>query len=484
VSMTPAPVSPTWRFSGVGLSAKLLILTSLFVLLAEVLIFVPSVANFRRTWLNDRIAAAQVAALVLEGAPREGLPEGIEMQLLDGVGAQAIAVRVAGTRRLLARDEMPMEVGRTVDLRGVSAWESIMQAFTVLLYPVKEPIRIIDAGMGRADFVEIVIDERPLRRAMLAFSRNILLLSLFISGITASLVYLALHVMIVRPVRRLAHGIAAFEADPENPARIIHASGRKDELGEAEAALSRMQVTLAGEFRRKTHLAALGLAVSKINHDLRNMLAAAQLWSDRLTDSTDPLVKRFAPRLIGTLDRAIVFCQSTLSYGKASEAEPVLRQIRLRSFLDDVAALLGISDSESNITFDNRVDAGFVIIADPDQMNRVFTNLIRNAAQALGQDSAEHAGNAIEMPRITTTAEKRHDGSAIIIADNGPGIPAQAKAHLFEAFQGSVGVGGTGLGLAIAAELVRLHGGQIVLEENGSGARFVITFPHSAQGRA
>jgi signal transduction histidine kinase len=465
------------RASLFGLSAKLLVLTIMFVMLAEILIFVPSIANFRRNWLNDRISAAQVAALVLEGSPREGLPEGIEQQLLEGVGAQVIAVRIAGTRRLLARDDMPAEVSRTVDLRATSGWDAIMQAFMVMLNPVKEPIRVIDAGMGRADFVEIIIDERPLRRAMLAFSRNILLLSLFISAITASLVYLALHWMIVRPVRRLAGDIAAFEADPENAALIIKPTGRADEIGEAEAALSRMQGTLAGEFRRKAHLAALGLAVSKINHDLRNMLAAAQLWSDRLTDSSDPQVKRFAPRLIGTLDRAISFCQSTLSYGKAAEAVPKLRIIRLRSFVDEVAMLIGLSADATHIAFDNTIDHSFVISADPDQIMRVFTNLLRNAMQVL---AAQQDG----FPCITVAAERYSDGALVSVADNGPGVPVQAKAHLFEAFQGSATPGGSGLGLAIAAELVALHGGRITLDDTAVGARFVITLPENGGGRA
>ncbi len=470
------PVASASRTGLFGLSAKLLVLTIMFVMLAEILIFVPSIANFRRNWLNDRISAAQVAALVLEGSPREGLPEGIEQQLLDGVGAQVIAVRIARTRRILARDDMPAEVSRTVDLRATSGWDAIMQAFMVMLNPVKEPIRIIDAGMGRADFVEIIIDERPLRRAMLAFSRNILLLSLFISAITASLVYLALHWMIVRPVRRLAGDIAAFEADPENAALIIKPTGRSDEIGEAEAALSRMQGTLAGEFRRKAHLAALGLAVSKINHDLRNMLAAAQLWSDRLTDSSDPQVKRFAPRLIGTLDRAISFCQSTLSYGKAAEEAPKLRIIRLRSFVDEVAMLIGLSGDTSPIAFDNRIDPGFVISVDADQMSRVFTNLMRNAMQVL-------AAQQDHVSRITLDAHRRDGASVITVADNGPGVPEQAKAHLFEAFQGSVRAGGTGLGLAIASELVTLHGGKIMLADTAQGACFVITLPETNGGR-
>ena len=472
--------SRSWRFS---LSTKLLMLTVIFVMLAEVLIYVPSVANFRRNWLNDRLAAAQVAVLVLEGAPREGLPEGLENRLLSGVWAEAIAARVGGARRLLSRDAMPPEVSRTVDLRDAKAMTMIMDAFEVLLKPTDKPIRVIGEAMGAADFVEIIIDEAPLRKAMLDFSRNILLLSLLISGLTALLVYLALRWLIVRPVQRLAANIMAFETDPENPQHVITPSDRADEIGEAELALARMETTLADEFRQKKHLAALGLAISKINHDLRNMLAAAQLLSDRMTDSTDPKVRRFAPKLIGTLDRAIAFCQATLAYGRAAEAPPVLRQINLRQLLAEVAELAGLGEG-SGVVFDNRIPAGMTCEADPDHLFRVMLNIARNAVQALTQ-----AGASGGQPRLTVEAwtfENAGARSVIIrLSDNGPGVPAKARSHLFEPFRGGARAGGTGLGLAIANELVRLQGGSITLEVpvgNGDypGASFCVTLPQSA----
>src|SRR5215210_4317288 len=206
---------------GFGLSGRLLVLTILFVMLAEVLIYVPSVANFRRNWLNDRLAAAQVAALVLDAAPAESLPAELQARLLEGVGARAVAIRGGGTRRLLAASDMPAEVARTVDLREVSWLTLIRDAFMVLLWPAERPIRVLGQAMAGADFVEIVLDQQPLRSAMLEFSRNILVLSLVISGITASLVYFALQWVIVRPVRRLARNISGFAGNPEDASRVI-----------------------------------------------------------------------------------------------------------------------------------------------------------------------------------------------------------------------------------------------------------------------
>ncbi|MDJ1157699.1 HAMP domain-containing sensor histidine kinase [Chelatococcus sp. SYSU_G07232] len=454
-----------------GLSARLLVLTVIFVMLAEVLIYVPSVANFRKTWLNDRLAAAQVAALVLEAVPAGGIQPGLEVKLLDGVGAQAVAVKIGGTRRLLAMSDALPEVGRTVDLRD-SRWTTLIaDAFSTLLRADASPIRILGAGMGGADFVELVMDERPLRAAMLTFSRNILILSLAISAITAGLVYLALHVLIVRSVRRLAANVTAFERDPENVQRIIRPSARRDEIGLAERALARMETTLAGELRQKKHLAALGLAVSKVNHDLRNMLASAQLISDRLSQLDDPTVKRFAPKLIATLGRAIDFCQATLAYGRAAEPVPRRKLVKLAPLVRDLGHLIGLGE-DSSIEFAVDVPPDLVVDADPDQLSRVLLNLGRNAVQALTQ-----AGAGGERPQVRVDA--RRDGQAVVIriADNGPGVPAKARERLFEAFQGTTRPGGAGLGLAIAAELIRLHGGSIRLEENGAGASFRLVVP-------
>ncbi|RYE31966.1 MAG: HAMP domain-containing histidine kinase [Hyphomicrobiales bacterium] len=466
-------VSQPRSLTRLGLSAKLLLVTVLFVMLAEVLIYLPSIANFRRNWLHDRIAAAQVAALVLEGAPEDGLPEGSENRLLMGVGARAIAARVGGARRLLSLDSMPPpEVSRSVDLRNLGWMSAIQEALAVLVSPATMPIRVVGEAVGGADFVEIVIDEAPLRRAMLKFSWSLLLISLLITGLTALAVYIALNALIIGPIRRLAANVMEFEADPENPRRIIEPSLRADEIGEAERALARMEATLADELRTKKHLAELGLAVSKINHDLRNMLAAAQLMSDQLIETRDVKIRRFAPRLIATLGRAIDFCQATLAYGRAAEATPTIRDVPLRQLVAEQAEMLGLGDSKQP-RFDNRVPPELSAPCDPDQMARVLTNLMRNAIQALTRAGAE----AGDLPVLTVTAGPENGSVALRIIDNGPGVPERARANLFQAFRGSVTPGGTGLGLAVAAELVRLHGGSITLEPSAAGAVFAVLLP-------
>lgn len=456
-----------------GLSARLLLLTVAFVMLAEVLIYVPSIANFRRNWLNDRLAAAQTAAIVFEAAPEGMIPGGLPERLLNAIGAKAMAVKVAGRRQIIAIDNMQIDIARTVDLREAGALTLIQDAFTTLLALDPTPIRVVGEGMDRAEFVEIVLDEAPLRAAMLGFSRNILLLSLLISGISAGLVYLALHLLIVRPVRRVAERVTAFEANPDDPEQVVAPSDRSDEIGIAERAIARMQRSLSGELRQKKHLAALGLAVSKINHDLRNMLAAAQLISDRLSQLPDPTVQRFAPRLIATLDRAIGFCQATLVYGRAAEPAPQRRRQQVEPLVEDMAISLGLDEPDAPVRLERQIEPGLQIDADADQMARVLLNLGRNAVQALTQAGAVAGAS----PTLTIRAERQRTSTRIVVADNGPGIPAMARDKLFEAFQGSSRPGGTGLGLAIAAEIVRQHAGTITLDDGPGGATFTIVIP-------
>ncbi|HEY8564198.1 MAG TPA: HAMP domain-containing sensor histidine kinase [Beijerinckiaceae bacterium] len=467
----PLPIRQRPRLPAPGLSARLLLLTVAFVMLAEVLIYVPSVANFRRNWLNDRLAAAQVAALVLDAAPAGGLPQEIEQRLLEGVGARAIAVRGGGTRRMLALGgATPPPVDRVVDLRQ-SGWQTLIaDAFATLVSPADKPIRVIGAGMG-VEFVEIVLDEAPLREAMAEFSRNILLLSLLISGITASLVYLALQGAIVRPLRRLIGSITAFTEGPESGSGLIAPSRRRDEIGQAERSLARMEEALAGELRQRRRLADLGLAVSKINHELRNMLTTAQLLTDRLERATDPTVQRVAPRLVATLDRAIAFCEATLSYGRAAEPPPQRQRLPLEPLVEELADLTGLAPGAA-IRFAAEVPEGLVVDADPDQLTRILVNLVRNAVQALSQ-----AGASEGEPIVILRAARQGRVATIEVADNGPGVPPRARQSLFSAFQGSARSGGTGLGLPIAAELARLHGGRLALVDTPVGALFRLEIP-------
>ena len=280
-------------------------------------------------------------------------------------------------------------------------------------------MRVVGPAPMGGEYIELIMDEPPLRKAMLRYSVDILLLSLLISGITATLVYLALHYMFVRPMRRITANMTAFRADPENADRVIASSGRADEIGTAERELAAMQTELASMLHQKSRLAALGLAVSKINHDLRNLLASAQLFSDRLARIPDPGVQRFAPKLMHALERAIAFCQSTLSYGRVQEPPPDRKPILVEPLVEEVHETLGLP-ADGPIRWIDAVERGLIVEADHDQLFRILLNLSRNALQALESRAARDPGR--DQIRLTG----RREGAVVVIevSDTGPGHAA------------------------------------------------------------
>ena len=456
-----------------GLAGKLLVLTAAFVMVAEILFFVPAIANFRLAWLSDRLAAAHTAALVLDASPDGMISEDLTRQLLDSVGAQAVAMKKGDSRRLLAFSDMPPETDRVVDTRNISMMRAVMDAFYALFSPAYyDTLRVVGPAPRGAEFIEIIIDARPLRAAMIEFSVSILLLSLAVSAVTGILVYASLLWLFVRPMRSLTARMINFARAPEDPANILAPSNRGDEFGVAERELADMQRELAGALHQKSRLAALGLAVSKINHDLRNLLSPAQLLSDRLAHLADPSVRKLAPKLMATLDRAIAYCEQTLAFGRAQEAPPERRKVDVAALLDEVRDSLDLKDN-TKIGWVPSVERGLTVDADADQLLRVLINLVRNSLQALNA----RAPNDPERDQIRIVG--RREGSVVMlqVSDTGPGLAERARAHLFEPFQGAARRGGTGLGLVIAAELIRAHGGEIRLLEGTIGAAFRITIP-------
>ena len=469
---------------GVGLAARVLGLIVTFVMIAEIAIFIPSIAGFRRSWLANRLAAAYTAALVIEAAPDGLSSETLKQNLLDSVGVRMIVLKTTRASHMLAVADTPPDIDEMDDLRDNAPFAGIASAFRTLL---AEPGRVLDiraaAPMG-ADYIEVAMDEEPLQKALRAYSLNILLLSLAISLFVASLAAIAMSVMVLSPVRRLTGNVIRFAADPEDVSRIITPSGRTDEIGQAEEALADMERALARELREKKRLADLGLAVAKINHDLRNMLTSAQLLSDRLAESSDPVVARNAPKLVATLDRAIRFCRSTLVYGRSVDETPRLARIDLRPVAAD-ALEAAIAGARTMIEPRLEIDGPLIADADAEQMYRVLNNLVRNAVEAL-----DAAGGGLSHPAaILLRGTTDGDDICLRICDTGPGLPETARQNLFIAFQGGARAGGTGLGLAIAADLVRAHKGTIrvmdeELADEWPGARFEIRIPAKSYNSA
>ena len=443
-----------------SLSARLLVLTVLFVMLAEVLIFLPSVARFRETWIADRMTSAHLALLVLESSPHGMISDETAQEILDFIGARGVAAR-HDDMAVSLMTSMPPAVEETVDLAAEGPLTMIAEALSALFREEERIVRIVGPSPRDPEMqLELVMDEAPLNAAILAFGYRILLLSLTISVLTAFMVFLVLRRQLVRPLKRLTWNMVRFRERPEDQSRAIRPSKRSDELGVAERELSAMQTTIREALTQRRHLAALGTAVAKINHDLRGILSSALVVSDRLESSEDPEVRRIAPGLLDAIDRAVALCTRTLNYVGRNETGLDLKAVPLAPAVE--SAGFGLPNGAQ---LSNRVASQVSVFADHDQLARMVGNLLRNAAEA-------------GASRIEVSAEARDGNIVIEIADDGPGLPPRALDNLFKPFEGSARAGGSGLGLSIARELARDHGGDLVLERtDADGTIFVITLP-------
>jgi signal transduction histidine kinase len=451
------------------LSGRFLMLTVIFVMLAEVLIFVPSIARYRADFMLTRLKQAQIAALTQLAAEDMVSPE-LEAELLANAEVYNVVLRRDEVRQLVLSSPVPGDIHDTFDLRMAGPWELIRDAFTVLFDPQNRIVRVIGYPVQEAGtLIEVTMETRPLRDAMLDYGLRILILSALISVVTAFLLFLAVQRLLVMPIRRVVHHMQTYAEAPEDARRVIEPNADVEELRSAEEALQSMQMQLTNALRQKERLAQLGAAVAKIRHDLRNILTTAQLFADRLEGSADPVVARSAPKLINSISRAVSLCESTLAFGKAEEPPPQLRRLNLAQLVGEVAEGEGLG-AETTITCLIDVPPGLMIRADSEQLFRVMGNLIRNARQAI---EATGQPGTIEVSAGEDEAEWW-----IRVGDTGPGLPPKAREHLFAAFQGSTRKGGTGLGLAIAAELVRGHGGRLELvRSDAEGTEFAIHLP-------
>lgn len=449
-----------------SLSARLLILTIFFVMLSELFVFAPSVARYRKVYLEDRIADGHLSIATLEGRPDQFFGPDLEMEVLRQARSRQIVLARPGQPKIMLMLEGQPMPDVKVDLREQSFTSFLFDAFETLFQTENRLLLVTGQSPHDPDVrIEVMIDETPMRLEMYDYSERILQLSIVISLFTATLVYLSLQLMLVYPMRRMTENIVRFSEDPENPGTTIEPSGRGDEIGVTEHVLSNMQASIRRALRERTRLAALGAAVTKINHDLRNILAPAQLLSDRLVGSDDPEIKRIAPRLVSAIDRAVDLSVQTLDFSRSDG--PPLSQSRfgLSALVDEVWQSLAQPGRETTTALNNRVDAATEATADRDQIYRVLDNLCRNAIEAGAQV-------------VTISAESTEDFVRVQVHDDGPGIPQDRHGRLFEAFGTSGRQGGTGLGLAISNELVRAHGGRLTLEQSGpDGTTFQLTLP-------
>lgn len=461
------------------LSGRFALLTGIFVLLAELLIVLPSISNFRLGVLESRLERAQIASLALL-ATDETLATDLESELLENAEVFNVVLRRNDIRQLVLSSPIPGPIAATYDLREQPFWTAIMDAVIQIADPENRVIRVMGSPVKQAgQLIEITMDTAKLRSEMIDYGLRMLLISAAFAIITAILLNVVAQRMLLVPIRRVINHMTAYANAPEDARSIITPTARLSELNEAETALAAMQKTVTTSLKQRARLAQLGQAVARISHDLRNILTTAQLFADRLEASEDPAVRRAAPKLVNSISRAINLCETTLAFGKAEEPTPVLSRFNLAALVAEVVEAESISNGQSEsakpVEFLADVPPGMMIRADRDQLYRVLSNLARNARQAI-----EGTG---KPGTIEISAGEDESDWWIRIGDTGPGLPAKAREFLFQPFSGGSRKGGTGLGLAIAADLVRNHGGALeLIRTDEEGTEFRLTLPRVVAG--
>lgn len=463
-----------------SLSAKLLILTIISVLVAEMIVLIPSVSDRRVSWLRDRLDAAYLVGLSLN-SPGQSIDREMAEKLFATADILGVTIDSEGARMPVKTARLTADQQRAtryVNLAGGWPQRHVADAWATMFSSGDHSIRVVGPpSNARGVEVDMLVSQAALRRDLLVFACNVFLLSILISSLTASLVYAALNAMIVRPVKRVTTNMMNFERNPEDAGAILVPTDRADEIGVAERSLAALERRIQNLLAERRRLAALGAGISKISHDLRNILASAQLMSDRLAKSEDPRVRKLSPRLIAALDRAIALSRDTLSYAKMDAAALKPKPVDLAALIDDVLDDCVIA----GVTLRNEAALGLIVPADPTQLYRALFNLVRNAVDALAPIGEDGAPAPAAGAAVTVRAKATPDSAVIEVADNGPGLPQAAIDSLFEPFKGSLKPGGSGLGVAIALEIARAHKGALALaKSDASGATFRLTLPRAA----
>jgi len=462
------------------LSGKLLLLTVLFVMVAEVLIFIPSAALFRQTWLTERAQSAGLLTLAIEGVPNYEGGEMLSSQFMHDTDVTMVAQKRDGMSQLVLG--MPPPSGRIIlaDLRHERRLPLFRDSFRDFFGKGEAYIRILsEPTVEGVDALEILVPQRALRDAMWDYCKRVLLWSLAISLLTGLMIYAALSRIIVRPIRKLARALAQFRKDPRKRTGTESPVTRKDEIGQLEREFLDMKSGVRSALKQQEHLATLGMAMAKINHDLRNVLTSTGLISDRLANDPDARIKAMGERLVRSVDRGVKLCEATLAFSQSAEEKPDLRTIAIAQLIDEAG---GDSMADmGEMAFTNTVANDVMVVADPDHTYRIFHNLFRNALQAMqnraGQSQAMHAST---KSVLSVDAEIMDGKVCFKISDTGPGIPDNIRENLFKAFTSGINKGGTGLGLTISRELARAQGGNLSLQSTGAeGTVFMLSLPRA-----
>ena len=449
-----------------SLSARLWLLTTFVVLLSEIAVFLPEVAHEWRNWLVGRLEDASIATFALTTPGGVQLDPAARAKLLRLAGAVSIRLTYPDGRTLLLGDAATPP-NATIDLHRQTLPSDIRQALSAILWQRERLVRLrAESPFLPGTDVELVFHAGALSRALSKFAGDFVGLSLLIAGVTGGFVYLAMLIVLVRPMRRITGSIVAFRADPERTTPIDPADVSilpQDEMAVAGQELAAMQRELRTALWRNARLVALGTVFAKASHDLRGILTPALLTAERLQLNADPQVRRAGETLMQAVERATDLVRRSLDYAREGPPPLDLAMQDLALLVDEAAETARLPNGAPRL--DNAIPPAVQVKADRTQLFRVLVNLFRNAAEAGAGTVRVATGEAGTMLTIT-------------IADDGPGLPETVRANLFRPFVGSLRRGGTGLGMAIARDLMVAHGGGIELVATGpTGTVFLLTLP-------
>lgn len=455
------------------LSSKLLLLTISFVMIAELLLFVPSAALFRQSWLTDRAQQARLMTQAIAGVPNFEASEILTKQFMEDTDVVLMSTKHDGMNELILgtlqdqdSDALENAKFRMIDLRKKQYLPKFSDAFMDFFGPREGYLRVLAGSPVEGhDTLELIIPRIKLRDALRDYFKRIFWLSFLIAVITGSMIYLAMSALIIHPVQRLAADMTRFRENPSLHRATSKEAKRKDEIGQLEREFIDMKQSLRAAFRQRERLAGLGLSVAKINHDLRNVLTSAMMISDRLAADKEERIQKIGDKLTRNIERGVGLTEDVLAYSKADTADPKIENLRISFLLGEVAA--DVIGQFEGTTFRNKVPSELSVRADPDHAYRIFNNLFRNASQAMQS----------QEKRVLSVAADIHDGRVnIMLTDTGPGLPDKARENLFQAFKGGQGKGSTGLGLTISKELAIANGGDInLVSSDATGTRFQVT---------
>ncbi len=438
------------------------------------MVFLPSITRFRARYLEESLATAHIAILSTKVMPEGVLDQELKRRLLRHADTYAIEEKKAGiVIQQLRLDQLP-PIDATVTLPG-HPLELIIGALVTLPRTENRILQVTGPSKKEPDLrISIIIDEKPMREAMIGYSVRILILSLVIALFTGMLVYFSLRKLIVTPIQHLTANIQNFRQNPEDPDRIVKPGTRSDEVGIMEKNLAFMQRDIRASLTQKTRLAAIGEAVAKVNHDLRNILANAMLQGDKLARIRHPQMREILPILFETIEDAVTLCRRTLDFVSNPQEQFQPQAVNLHIFMNETLTPFferQTHDNSSsghlkkNLRFENMITADLSVTADPQQLSRVVLNLVENSIKS-GADMISF--------RSRRTAKK----ITLFIRDNGPGIPSSIRSDIFRPFSRSKKSRGTGLGLAIVKDIMQTHNGDIGLRSSTKyGTVFALSFP-------